>query len=77
MFINVERENCTGNLILFTENAGTVYKIDAENTSITPELIGMIHENFEINKIFSQDIKTSEPLFMDINIGEKTFQILK
>lgn len=77
IFADVERKNCTGNLILLTEKAGAVYKIDAKDFSASPTLIGTIHGNFEINKIFSGDIKTSEPLFMDINIGEKTFQILK
>ncbi|MBQ7559072.1 MAG: DUF4153 domain-containing protein, partial [Synergistaceae bacterium] len=76
IFADVERKDCTGNLILLTEKAGTVYKIDAKNFSVSPVLIGAINGNFEINKIFSGDIKTSEPLFMDINIGEKTFQIL-
>ena len=69
MFLNVERVNCTGNLILFTENWGSVYKINSEDFSAVPVLIGTIQGNFEVNKISSDAVKISEPLFMDISIA--------
>lgn len=69
MFLNVERVNCTGNLILFTENWGSVYKINSEDFSAIPVLIGTIQGNFEVNKISSDAVKISEPLFMDISIA--------
>ena len=77
MFIDVERDNNTGNLILFTENTGTVYKIDLNDKSFEPSIIGKIDGNFDTEKIISQDIKTSEPFFMDIKINGKIFQILR
>ena len=77
MFANVERESSTNNLILFTPNAGTVYKINNENFSIEPEFLGIINGIFEPNEIISQEITTSEPEFLDIKIGDETYQILK
>ena len=77
MFMNVERDKKIENLILFTDNAGVVYKIDADNAAVEPELAGIIHGNFEAEKIISQDIKTSEPVFMDVQIGVETYQILR
>ena len=79
MFLDVER-NGTGNLILFTANTGTIYKIDSSNSSIAPEFSGSIHGEFETilnSKISLQDIETTEPEFFDIKIDGETFQILK
>jgi len=75
-FTNIEREG-TGNLILFTPNAGTVYKINNGNFSIEPEFLGFINGVFEPEEILSQEITTSEPEFLDIKIGGETYQILK
>ena len=79
MFLNVEMDMDTnsGNLILFTQNTGTVYRIDVENPSEAPEFAGTIHGIFEVNEIISDDIKTSEPEFMNVQIGQETYQILK
>ncbi len=77
MFMDVERDKNTSSLILFTENAGIVYKIDINDTSIKPESAGIIHGNFDTEKIISQDIETSEPLFMDIKINGEIYQISK
>ena len=73
MFKNVERGNEQDNLILFTPNSGTVYKIDG----VEPEFLGFINGIFEPNEILSQDISTLEGEFLDIKIGEEIFQIIK
>ncbi|MBQ9419024.1 MAG: DUF4153 domain-containing protein [Synergistaceae bacterium] len=73
VFANVERNNSAENLILFTGNAGAAYNF----ASTAPELVGVLHGDFTPASIISQDIKISEPLFMDLTIGEKTFQILR
>ena len=75
VFIDVEREG-TGNLILFTANTGTVYKIDSENFSIEPEFLGTLHGMFDTEEIFSHGIETVEPEFWDIKIGGEVFQIV-
>ncbi|MBR2208747.1 MAG: DUF4153 domain-containing protein [Synergistaceae bacterium] len=77
VFKSVERESGASNLILFTPNAGTVYKINNENFSIEPEFLGIINGIFEPNEVISQEITTSEPEFLDIKIGDETYQILK
>ena len=77
IFANVERNYKQDNLILLTPNAGMVYKINKENFSIAPEFLGVINGDFEPSEISSKDITISEPEFLDINIGEETFQILK
>ena len=77
VFMNVERENKNGNLILFTPNEGIVYKINKNNFSIEPEFLGFIHGVFEGGYIISQDIKTVENEFFDIQIGSEIYQILK
>ena len=77
VFVNVEREGNSENLILFTPNAGTVYKINNENHSIEPEFLGVINGVFEPREILSQDISPSEPELYDIKIGTEIYQILK
>ena len=77
VFKSVERESGASNLILFTPNAGTVYKINNENFSIEPEFLGIINGIFEPNEVISQEITISEPEFLDIKIGDETYQILK
>ncbi len=77
MFANVERGEGNSDLILFTQNSGTVYKINNENSSIKPEFLGFVNGFFEPSEISSQEFSTSEPEFLDIKIGGETYQILK
>lgn len=77
MFANVERSGNNSDLILFTQNSGTVYKINNENPSIKPEFLGFVNGFFEPSEISSQEFSTSEPEFLDIKIGGETYQILK
>ena len=77
VFMNVERENQTGNLILFTPNESVVYKINKKNFAVKPEFLGFINGFFDHSGITSQDIKTVENEFFDIQIGSEIYQILK
>ena len=77
MFAEVERGEGNNDLILFTPNSGTVYKINNENSSIKPEFLGFVNGFFEPSEISSQEFSTSEPEFLDIKIGTETYQILK
>ena len=77
MFTDVERGGNNSDLVLFTPNSGTVYKINNENSSIKPEFLGFINGFFEPSEISSQEISTSEPEFLDIKIGGETYQVLK
>lgn len=77
VFADIEREGGTGNLILFTPNSGTVYKINNKNHSMEPEFLGVINGTVDPNEIISQDISTLEPELFDIKIGGETYQILK
>ena len=70
MLLNAERDK--ENLILFTEDAAMVY-------SLSPEIkpAGIIHGTLLPEELASNDIKVIEPRFMDIQIGEKVYQILR
>lgn len=78
LFINIERDSNThSDLILFTQNSGSVYKINPLEPSIEPEFIGRFQGDFDINDLQYKDVKTKEPAFMDLIIGQQIFQILE
>ena len=68
VFLDVEKNS--RNLILLTEDAGTIYRLDG--SKITPS--GIIKGNFNLQSL---DMKTIEPKFMDIENGGETYQILR
>ena len=71
VFLNAERDQ--QNLILITEEAGVVYEL-------TPEIkpAGIIQGTFNPrDDLTSCDIKAIEPKFLDIQIGENVYQILR
>lgn len=67
-FIDVERN--AHNLILFTEGTGIIFTLDGEN--LKPS--GIINGDFTPHDLA---VKTVEPEFMNVEINNKTFQILQ
>ena len=68
VFLDVEKD--AHNLILFTENSGTIYKVDG--SKITPS--GIIRGNFNLDNL---DMKIMEPKFFDVQNNGKLYQILR
>ena len=70
-FVSLNAQRDKQNLILFTESAAMVYELEPE---IKPA--GVIHGTFNLNNL-STDVKAIEPKFMDVQIGETVYQILR
>lgn len=68
MFIDAEKNS--RNLIVFTEDSATIYRLDEDN--ITPT--GIINGSFNLQSL---DVKIIEPKFFDIETGGKIYQILR
>lgn len=68
VFLDVEKNS--RNLILLTEDAGTIYRLDG--SKITPS--GIIKGSFDLQNL---DMKAIEPGFLDIETNGKIYQILR
>ena len=67
VFVNVERAG--NNVVLFTEDTGLVYNIDAE-----PKLLGSVSGSFTSENL---DARTAEPKFYDLIINGIVYQVIQ